>query len=418
MAMQAITTSGVAAPFVARTGPALFLQLVGTSRGGRRLATAGLALIQCCAMANWRQIQARIRKAKNSPEAAVKLADLFQKTRDAMVAFELAVVLERAGQNEDCVRWYSTAAERFRREEWKKKAEDALIRLGAPLPAPSEMKGGSEGEFQADGDDESAVGAEPKPAPEHRDLRGATAGQADVEAPEAPVVTQASPAEHKRRRRGRRGGRGHRRKGTPQAPNLPSHTFTESAAPVSAATERPLEELLSHPSLDRRGEHRESEMIERPAETRYAAPPEHEHRRPSSHGRAGEPALASRLGQLESTLRRLVSGIPHRLEETEEAPAGPGVFLLSDSDLVTSYYVESCQTLRIGLGHLVRGGRGPRTQTGGTLRARLADHLGISESKVSDYMRKHCVVRWVQLDEDAPYFANFVIGVLRTPLNV
>lgn len=347
----------------------------------------------------------------------MKLADLFQKTRDAMVAFELAVVLERAGQNEDCVRWYSTAAERFRREEWKKKAEDALIRLGAPLPAPSETQGGLEEEFQADGNDESGVGAEPEPAAEGRDLRGATAGEADADT-DVPAVTQPLPAEQKRRRRGRRGGRGHRRKAALQAPNLPSQRFAEPAAPVSAANEPSVEGLLSHPTLDRRGEHRESETIERRSEAGYAASPEHERRRPASHGRAGEPALASRLAQLESTLRRLISGMPHRLEETEEAPAGPGVFLLSDSDLVTSYYVEACQTLRIGLGHLVRGGRGPRSQTGGTLRARLADHLGISESKVSDYMRKHCVVRWVQLDEDAPYFANFVIGVLRTPLNI
>jgi len=51
------------------------------------------------------------------------------------------------------------------------------------------------------------------------------------------------------------------------------------------------------------------------------------------------------MAHLESLLRRLVTSPLHRLDEAEEAPAGPGVFLLSDSDQITSYYVEACQTL-------------------------------------------------------------------------
>ena len=50
----------------------------------------------------------------------------------------------------------------------------------------------------------------------------------------------------------------------------------------------------------------------------------------TAHGRAGDPALASRMSHLESMLRRLVASPLHRLD-TEEAPAGPGVFLLSFS---------------------------------------------------------------------------------------
>jgi hypothetical protein len=48
------------------------------------------------AMADWRQIQARIRKAKNSPDAPTKLHELYQRTRDAMVAWELGAVEEKA----------------------------------------------------------------------------------------------------------------------------------------------------------------------------------------------------------------------------------------------------------------------------------------------------------------------------------
>ena len=85
-------------------------------------------------MADWRQIQARIRKAKNSADALTKLSELYQRTHDAMVAWELGTVAEKAERNEDAVKWYTIAAERFRRADWKKKAEEALARLGAPIP--------------------------------------------------------------------------------------------------------------------------------------------------------------------------------------------------------------------------------------------------------------------------------------------
>jgi hypothetical protein len=146
----------------------------------------------------------------------------------------------------------------------------------------------------------------------------------------------------------------------------------------------------------------------------------------AAHGRAGDPALASRMAVLESTLRRLLSSPLHKLEQADEAPAGPGVFLLSDSDQITSYYIEACQTLRIGLGNLARGGRtGKATRGGGRggysesgLKGKLAEHLGISEAKVSQYLKDHCVVRWIQLDDDAPLLAHFAIALLRTPLNL
>ncbi|MGA8012105.1 MAG: hypothetical protein WB949_06745, partial [Candidatus Acidiferrales bacterium] len=144
----------------------------------------------------------------------------------------------------------------------------------------------------------------------------------------------------------------------------------------------------------------------------------------AAHGR-GDPALASRMAHLESLLRRLVTSPLHRLDEAEDAPAGPGVFLLSDSDQITSYYVEACQTLRIGAGNLVRGGRAVKNTRGGRgyssdtgLKAKLAEYLGISEAKVSQYMKDHCVLRWIQLDDEAPLLAHFAIGVLRTPLNL
>ena len=114
----------------------------------------------------------------------------------------------------------------------------------------------------------------------------------------------------------------------------------------------------------------------------------------------------------------------HRLGEAEEAPAGPGVFLLSESDQSSSYYIEACQTLRVGVGNLVRSGRNQKGNRGGShnfnetnIKERLADYLGINEAKVSQYLKDHCVVRWIQLDDEAAHLAHFAIGILRTPLN-
>ena len=134
-------------------------------------------------------------------------------------------------------------------------------------------------------------------------------------------------------------------------------------------------------------------------------------------GRAGEPALASRTAHLESQLRRLIASPLCRLDEADQAPAGPGVFVLSDSDQTTYYYVDDCQTLRIGVGNLLRAERGGGRRGGGSLRSRFAEHLGISESRVAKYMKEHCAVRWIQLDEGASALAHFAIAVLRPALN-
>ena len=143
----------------------------------------------------------------------------------------------------------------------------------------------------------------------------------------------------------------------------------------------------------------------------------------TAHGRT-EPGLASRMAHLESLLRRLLGSPLRRLEDADEAPAGPGVFLLSDADQTTSYYIEACQTLRVGLGNLVRGGRSGKGGRGqgqtseASLKSRLAEHLEINEAKVSQYLKDHCVVRWIQLEDEAPLLAHFAIAVLRTPLNL
>ena len=133
-----------------------------------------------------------------------------------------------------------------------------------------------------------------------------------------------------------------------------------------------------------------------------------------SRTRVAEPALASRLAQLESQLRRLLAGAAHPVADADKAPAGPGVFVVSDSDMSTSYYVEACQTLRIGIGNVVRGGR---SREGANIKEKMAEHLGITESRVSAYLKDHCVVRWIQLDDGASLLAHFATAVLRPVVN-
>src|SRR5438477_118120 len=267
-------------------------------------------------MTDWKQITARIRRARTSKDPAGQLSNLYQKTRDAMVAFELAKFFETSGQNADAAKWYSAAAERFRRSDWKVKAQEAAVRLGgAPGEIPLEAGAPPNVEF--------ALTPPPVPTP--------------------PRVTHSH-----------------------AIPSLPIEPIGEPGAA-------------------------------------------------SVKGRYGDPGLSSRISLLEMQFRRLMTCPPAKLEDADRAPAGPGVFVLTDSDLTSYYYVEACQTLRIAIGNLLRGGSSRRGVD--SIKPQLAQYLGIPETRVAKYLAEHCVVRWLQLDEGASNFADFVIAVLRPALN-
>lgn len=392
-------------------------------------------------MANWRQIQGRIRRARTSADPLAKLTELFQKTRDAMVAFEAATLEEKAGRTDEAVRWYTVAAERFRRADWRLKAAEALTRLGAPVPevlSSSSLSSAAStadsafvpeeneisGNIAAPAEREPAIGAEDS---------GEPGGSADSEIAteiSAPATkegaTPARPGERHGRRRGRRGGRRHKRHGAAGSPGAVAGAAkpaeARSAMPRTPAsrtqgTPHLAESVFATPNRPAS----EAEARPEPAIARFVPEPTGPLVERSTYIRAGDPALASRFAQLESMLRRLISAPLHRVDELEDAPAGPGVFLLSDSDLMTNYYVEACQTLRIGTSQLARAGRagrGARTEGKGSLRAQMAEHLSINDTQVTAYLGKHCVVRWLQLDEDAPHLAHFAIALLRPALNV
>jgi hypothetical protein len=361
-------------------------------------------------MTDWKQITARIRRARTSKDPAGQLSNLYQKTRDAMVAFELAKFFETSGQNADAAKWYSAAAERFRRSDWKVKAQEAAVRLGG---APGEIPL----EAGAPPSDEFALTPPPISTPEPglpfeqnpEALESSVAVTSEIQqAAESTVNTPAaSELERKGRRRGRRGGRNRRKSSNgKEAPVAPGQHSTEAPAPrrglppaVFEDSAEPTPPRVTHsraiPSLP-------VEPIGEPGGA-------------SVKGRYGDPGLSSRISLLEMQFRRLMTCPPSKLEEADRAPAGPGVFVLTDSDLTSYYYVEACQTLRIAIGNLLRGGSSRRGAD--SIKPQLAQYLGIPEARVAKYLAEHCVVRWLQLDEGASNFAHFVIAVLRPTLN-
>ena len=362
-------------------------------------------------MTDWKQITARIRRARTSKDPAGQLSNLYQKTRDAMVAFELAKYFETSGQNADAAKWYSAAAERFRRADWKIKAQEAAVRLGgAPGELPLEAGAPPTGEFAltppADETPEPSLPFEQNPeALESSVAVSSEIQQATESSATAPVAAE---PERKSRRRGRRGGRNRRKGGVvkvagsgagqqspevPSAPRrgLPAAVFEDSAEPTPPRVthSRAIPSLPVEPIGDPGG--------------------------PSVKGRYGDPGLSSRISLLEMQFRRLMTCPPEQLELADHAPAGPGVFVLTDSDLTSYYYVEACQTLRIAIANLLRGGSSRRGVD--SIKPQLAQYLGIPEPRVAKYLAEHCVVRWLQLDEGASNFAHFVIAVLRPVLN-
>jgi len=359
-------------------------------------------------MADWKQITARIRRARSGKDPLGQLANLYEKTSDAMVAFELAKQFENSGQNSDAAKWYSTAAAQFRRAEWKTKAQEAAVRLGGSLgetrtegvldsdePSPSTPS--------ATDSEEKQLACEPNPEA----LESAVAVGSEIQEATEHQAGSAPETGRKHRRRGRRGGRNRRRTQAANAAagQVSNHTLKTQEPPETPASALHAEAAEETTFLQRTsGRAIQGLPLDSLGETAG----------PGRKGRYGDPGLSSRLSLLEMQFRRLLACPPAKLSEADLAPAGPGVIVLTDSDLTTYYYVEVCQTLRIAVSNLLRGGHRRGTDS---IKPRLAEHLGIPEARVAKYLADHCVVRWLQLDEGASNFAHFAIAVLRPILN-
>jgi hypothetical protein len=361
-------------------------------------------------MADWKQITARIRRARGSRDPAGQLLLLYEKTNDAMVAFELGRHFEIAKDSAQALQWYLTSATKFRRGDWRTKAREAVVRMGGELPPDLEpaveLSSTQAGEASSGTTTPTIVFPEPTVPFEQT----ATAFESLVAAGAEEAATPNSPedanvADKKHRRRGRRGGRNRRKVASPQVSGE-SRTAARLSGRTRVAetqTEPEAEDVLPPRTIDSR------------AIPRIPVEPVPDSGAPGVQGRFGDPGLASRLSLLEMQLRRLLTCPAVKLDEAAHAPAGPGVFVLTDDDMTTYYYVEACDTLRIAIGSLARSGMSRRGNI--NLKALLADHLGISEARATKYLSDHCVVRWLQLDEGALNFCHFAIAVLRPNLN-
>jgi hypothetical protein len=386
-------------------------------------------------MADWKQITARIRRARTGKDPAAQLSALYEKTQDAMVAFELARYFETDSQNAEAAKWYTIAAARFRRADWKTKAEQAAARLGGEVAPDSQLDfpqlvppAVPVPEVGAPLEDSIAIfdaltsptlrgsRASSKAAPESDDSESDSESDSDTESdsPPSEAAAKSSATESGRRRRGRRGGRNRRKgRGTGTSAQTGTHSRSETAASTSSSSRSstPSDEAEAPPEHRSVRSH-ESSMPRLPVEAMPAAT---DAGGIALRGRYGDPGLSSRISLLEMQFRRLLTCSPIKLDEIDRAPAGPGVLLLSDSDLTSYYFVEACQTLRIAIPALLRGGASRRGAD--SIKAPLAGHLGIPEARVGKYLAEHCVVRWLQLDEGASHFAHFVNAVLRPILN-
>src|SRR4029077_4551050 len=134
-------------------------------------------------------------------------------------------------------------------------------------------------------------------------------------------------SDKKHRRRGRRGGRNRRKVAPPQT----SNESRSSAKPsgrirgVKTPSESEPTEILPPRVVDSR------------AIPRIPVEQVPESGAPGLKGRFGDPGLASRLSLLEMQLRRLLTCPAVKLDEAAHAPAGPGVFVLTDDDMTTYY---------------------------------------------------------------------------------
>jgi hypothetical protein len=370
------------------------------------------ALLQCGDnMADWKQITARIRRARGSKDPAGQLTLLYEKTKDAMVAFELGRHFEIVSDPAQALQWYQCAYSRFRRGDWKTKSGEAMVRLGGQLPADASPKSAAT-DTPADNlalpeiAAPSPVMTVPEPAlPFEQNAEAfeslVTAGAAPNSHAGSPVPDAASSSQ-KRRRRGRRGGRNRNKKAPALQPTADSRSHSRHEPKREPAVRESIE-IAPPRTVDSRA------IPRLPVEQLPDAASS------GVRGRFGDPGLSSRLSLLEMQLRRLLTCPAARLDHADHAPAGPGVFVLTDDDMTTYYRVDACDSLRIAIGTFAKTGSARRGTP--SLKPLLAENLGIPEARVSKYLADHCVVRWLQLDEGAPQFAHFAIAVLRPILN-
>ena len=274
--------------------------------------------------------------------------------------------LKPAAITADAGRWYLTAAERFRRADWKTKAKKAP-RAWAP-PNPRKFlrllrSAKSEEPTAAETWRSCRRSAEPQPA--NRRTNWPTPAALSTHAPETP---SSDPL---------RAGNG----AAVVAAGAIAITRAVERATLGASQRDPLQPAAHcrptpEPQRTSRAFRRLLERVPEACRARpsSARPLWRSRARLAAYATGNELSPSAGLSPADSS------------DAADKAPAGPGVWVLTDSDLTTYYYVEACQTLRVAIPNLLRGGAARRG--GESIRPRLAEHLGIPEARVAKYLAR------------------------------
>jgi len=170
-------------------------------------------------MTDWKQITARIRRARTSKDPAGQLSNLYQKTRDAMVAFELAKYFETSGRMPMLLMVFSGGGEISPRGLEDQSAGSGGAACGAPGEIPLEAGAPPAGEFALTPPPVSAQ--EPslpfEQNPEALESSVAITSEVQQATDSSGNVPVSTESERKGRRRGRRGGRNRRKGGVGKA---------------------------------------------------------------------------------------------------------------------------------------------------------------------------------------------------------
>src|SRR5438477_115173 len=251
-------------------------------------------------MADWKQITARIRRARGSRDPAGQLGLLYEKTGDAMVAFELGRHFEITKDSAKALHWYLTSFSKFRRGEWKTKAREAVIRLGGELPSDTEPLTEPLPERSDEAPLSPAVITMPDPTVPFEQTAVAFESLAETAAESSSSAASAGPEsadetksalDKKHRRRGRRGGRNRRK--------VSSSSSSENRASARPSARARAAEIVTEATAEPPIEAQPAEIlpprvVDSRAIPRIPIEPIPDSGAPAVKGRFGDPGLASR----------------------------------------------------------------------------------------------------------------------------
>lgn len=122
--------------------------------------------------------------------------------------------------------------------------------------------------------------------------------------------------------------------------------------------------------------------------------------------------MESRIKELSEYVKQLLSSSKQRFE-LGTAPNAPGVYAIFESDDSLIYIGKTSNLKRRILGNHRSGNR-----RGSAFRKALSEDKAFhTENEISDYIRRGCSFRYLQIKKDLSAIEHFAIAVLEPRLN-